>query len=731
MRKLLITLAFLPGIVAFAQEAPKKDSVKTQNIQEISMTKKVFQKKSDRLIFDVANSPIAKGTNSFDLLKDTPMVSSTDDKTLKILGKNNATIFINGKKSNMDAEAIIAMLKSTPSEDISKIEVITVPSSEFQVESNDGIINIVMKKKMSDGVNGTLKMENNQGYFNNSSSALSVNFRKGKLAGSGNLNLGSWTQRQYYQLGNGDQTFAQTSEGTITDPNLDLGGYLNLDYEISAKQNLGFSYNNRFNWSLNSISDLYNEGKDLIENTIRRTTTNNVEDSRTKNHSFNLNYEWKTDDLGSKLMLNSAYLTYHRNQENVNVTTDFDTQNISRKFQQKIPQIINNYGFMADYIQKFKNETTISFGGNFNKTKTDNDVTLESIIPPTGIDAEQSNHFVYHENIIGFYATLEKSFSEKLSGKIGSRLEMTKSNGEVLGKAQDFDRNYNSFLPYLSVNYSINKNNNLSYAFSSRVRRPSFWQLNPSRMYLTENNYVQNNPFMKASTYYNQELNYMLKNSYFVVLNHSYITDVTEQIPLQRKVDGVTELRYIRTNYGDKQEFGLTIGMQKMFFKGIWNANYTATVNHNIFKGIVDTDPITGDVFPAFVLDKKTTFGVVQFNNDIRLSSKKDWYFGLKYFYLSSQEIEFGKLGSLQSLDLSLKKIWNDWTFLLEGSDILGQNKVDIDSRQANGYYNIVKQNQYNTQVTFTATYNFGNQKLKKVRNSQNANDEIRKRTGG
>ncbi|MCB4235937.1 hypothetical protein LDL59_15050 [Kaistella anthropi] len=44
MRKLLITLAFLPGIVAFAQEAPKKDSVKTQNIQEISMTKKVFQK---------------------------------------------------------------------------------------------------------------------------------------------------------------------------------------------------------------------------------------------------------------------------------------------------------------------------------------------------------------------------------------------------------------------------------------------------------------------------------------------------------------------------------------------------------------------------------------------------------------------------------------------------------------------------------------------------------------
>ncbi|MEF9479709.1 hypothetical protein OWR28_20085 [Chryseobacterium sp. 1B4] len=47
----------------------------------------------------------------------------------------------------MDSEALIEMLKSTPSEDIQKIEVITVPGSEFQVESKEGVINIVMKKQ--------------------------------------------------------------------------------------------------------------------------------------------------------------------------------------------------------------------------------------------------------------------------------------------------------------------------------------------------------------------------------------------------------------------------------------------------------------------------------------------------------------------------------------------------------------------------------------------------------
>jgi outer membrane receptor for ferrienterochelin and colicin len=74
------------------------------------------------------------------------MVSSTDNSTLKILGKNASVIYINGRKSNMDPEAVIEMLKNMPSENISKIEVITMPSSEFQVEGNQGIINIILKK---------------------------------------------------------------------------------------------------------------------------------------------------------------------------------------------------------------------------------------------------------------------------------------------------------------------------------------------------------------------------------------------------------------------------------------------------------------------------------------------------------------------------------------------------------------------------------------------------------
>ena len=81
MRKLLFTAALLSSLFYYSQEE------KTKDIEEVKMTKKVLQKNSDRLIFDVAASPIAKGNNAFDLLKETPLVSSTDDKNIKFLEK--------------------------------------------------------------------------------------------------------------------------------------------------------------------------------------------------------------------------------------------------------------------------------------------------------------------------------------------------------------------------------------------------------------------------------------------------------------------------------------------------------------------------------------------------------------------------------------------------------------------------------------------------------------------
>src|SRR5690606_17069590 len=259
----------------------------------------------------------------------------------------------------------------------------------------------------------------------------------------------------------------------------------------------------------------------------------------------------------------------------------------------------------------------------FNNTKTDNDTKYNSFDYRSGNSASMPNHFLYDESIFGGYVTVDKVFSPKFSAKAGARYELTTSEGRS-DNAQDenlrnIKRDYDKLLPYLSLNYTINEKNTLSYAFSSRMRRPSFWELNPVKNVLTEFNYIQNNPFVKASSVYTHELTYMFKNSYFLILNNSLTKDQITQMPLQGVIDGKNQLRYIRTNFGDKQEMSAMLGMQKSFFKGYLTSNFNIGVQRNVNDGNLDTDPLTGDVFPMYENHIASNSLLIQTNNNIRL----------------------------------------------------------------------------------------------------------------
>ncbi len=757
--QILIAAIFFSGF-AFAQEK-KQDTVKTKTIEAVTLTKQVFKKQSDRFVYDVASSPVAKGNTTFDLLKQTPLLSTTDDKTFKIVGKNNVLIYINGRKSNMDAESLTQFLKNTPAENIQKIEVITVPGSEYQVESSDGIVNIVLKKKMSDGTSGNMRMSNTQNKYNASNASFSANYRKDKLGINANLSGGENINPQSYVLRNGIGQVRNESVGNIDDPNKNLGGYLNIDYQLTEKSNLALSWNSWANKSYNSTIDLLNtltmpNSEGILETSYTRTK--NKEDARNYNNSVNLNYEIKLDSLGSKFNANAAYLIYKRFQYSDNNTMISDVKGspsgfsrTGKKIIQNIPQVVNNFSGTVDYIQKFKNDFTFSAGGNFNKTKTDNDTKNYNFAYNyddtsgnlTGIDTKPDfNHFIYDENIYGIYLTFEKKFSDKFSGKVGARYEITNSLGTADSPTntvqeqqhQRIERNYNNFLPYLSFNYAINDKNNISYSFSSRMGRPSFWELNPVRNIITEDNYTQNNPFVKASSNYNQELTYMYKNSYFIILNHTYEKDQITQVPLQKKYvddNGMQRVRlaYIRTNFGDKQEMSAMLGIQKSLFKQYLTLNFNAGVQHNINNGTLNTDPTTGQVFDTYINNRKSTSLVINSNNTLRLDKNKTWFLGVNFFYVDKQQIELGVLKNLMSLDLSIKKNWNDWTFAVNVNDILRTNVVEIEDYQSNGNYNYIKNDMYRRNITVSLTYNFGNKKVKKVREIESASDAIKNRT--
>jgi hypothetical protein len=247
----------------------------------------------------------------------------------------------------------------------------------------------------------------------------------------------------------------------------------------------------------------------------------------------------------------------------------------------------------------------------------------------------------------------------------------------------------------------------------------------------------------------------MYKNSYYFIVSHSFYKDVITQVPLQRertvevtKLDEhnkpikdpetgkyetystkINELRYIRTNFGNKQELNFTVGMQKSFFKGYWTTTLNVGVLVNINKGYLDTDPLNGDKFIPYVNNVNSTSLNLQANNNIRLDKAKTWYAGVNYWFVDKQQIELGQLGALGSLDLSLKKIWGDWTFMATVYDVLDTNKVIINDPKLNGSFNYVNNYMYRRQLDLSITYNFGNKKVKKVRDIEAATDAIKNRT--
>lgn len=54
---------------------------------------------------------------------------------------------VNGHRINLDGKDLDMYLRTLPSENVSKIELVTNPSAEFDAEGNCGVINIILKSK--------------------------------------------------------------------------------------------------------------------------------------------------------------------------------------------------------------------------------------------------------------------------------------------------------------------------------------------------------------------------------------------------------------------------------------------------------------------------------------------------------------------------------------------------------------------------------------------------------
>jgi len=75
---------------------------------------------------------------------------------------------------------------------------------------------------------------------------------------------------------------------------------------------------------------------------------------------------------------------------------------------------------------------------------------------------------------------------KKISGRLGVRYEHTKQEVKyLLGKGDNFDKNFDDLVPSASIGYKLTDMSNLRFGYNMRIYRPGIWYLNP---YLDDSN---------------------------------------------------------------------------------------------------------------------------------------------------------------------------------------------------------------------------------------------------
>lgn len=668
----------------------------------ISVTNKLKLKKEvgKYIVSNISASPLSKNKNTYDFLGTIPFVTnSSDGNSITIKNRKEAKILINGKEVG-GKDIALNILKSTPAEDIKEIEIITSPGSKYSANSQNGIINIIIKKK-DEGLKGAISLGTNQSYYNSQNINSSFSYSKNNWfisTGFGsNNNRSKLKQNSIYKDYINEQQTQIDNNTTIK--NASITPFIRINYDLNQKQTVGVQFNSSFrnnnveNNSQNIYSSLNNSIDSLNQSTIKSKNPN------LKNIFLNANYTLKTDSIGSNFELN----LYNFSQEsNTRITNDLHWTNEMQSILQEPDITANVYSIVADYTQNFKNEDVLKFGGSYNRGKTKNSFFYGNY---DGIkyvsDSLRSNEFKYLDNTVAAYVVYQKRIGDNWETEAGLRWE--NYEGEGMSNNSTTNQKNNYLFPSFSVLFYANDNNEFSLDYRSSIIRPPYSYYNPNTYFTSANSYKRSNPNLLPILSNSIALNYSFFKHYSFDIEYNNARNTFNDFDVVQPT-GLIET--ITDNYGKGYEWYFGFTYNKHFFKERWNFTASLSYIYERSKGIYNGIDLGFD---------NVEWGL-KLKNYVYLNKGKDAILNLSYGYGSSNRSILGEMIAMHTLTFELSKAYKNFNFTLGTYDLL---QPDLELKEERIEYGFYKKREYYQTVYFRVGYFFGNKKVKSVYNRQ------------
>ncbi|CAA7392480.1 outer membrane beta-barrel family protein [Chryseobacterium fistulae] len=704
MKKVISIFSISFSIFIFSQEKKRDslDNILEKKIQEVELKakKKLVERKIDRVIFNVENSISAVGGNAFEVLKITPSIR-IESESIVLAGKNSVKVMINDRLTQLSGEDLINYLKNIPSETIKKIEVITNPPAKYDAEGSSGLINIQLKTSKHNAWNVGLRSTYQQANYTTLTHGIGFSYQKNKLSVLADLSFKYGKElytndiNYYYPLEHWKNYIFNRKHVN------NIGSSINFQYELSKKSILGFQYSGTF--SDNSTDEFnLNKSYNASNSPLKNYETNGTSFTRPQNLSFNTNYTYKIDTLGKTFSIDLDYFNNQsskNNQFNSVMDNLYDNSVENVYAMNKAQQNIKNYSLKTDFDLPYR-FAHISFGAKVVSTNTKNNVNanLYNTIDYSPINSQNDN-FEYTENIQSLYFSTNRTFNKKWEVKIGLRGEYTQTTSNSISHNQINKNEYFKLFPTMYLSYKANENNMISASFGRRVRRPSFWELNPARWYQNPSSYAEGNPFLQPSFIYNIEVNYAYKNLFNLNLYYSNATDNFGQLTFHNTQN--EQQTFKRLNFANEKFIGGTL-----------------TVNHKpltwwdfsteIGSGYCESNPYL-DILATHY---SGWYGYTNMANNFSLNEAKTFLATLYYEY-SFPSTGLNSFTAHSSLNMGLKYLLLDKkiTLALHFNDIL-KNDYGTSANETSG----IRQNftqYYDTRfIRLAFNYNFGNRNI-------------------
>ena len=455
--------------------------------------------------------------------------------TFQLIGANNVTILINGKKTNMDENQLNNLLKNMPKERIREAEVMYSAPPQYHVRG--AVINLVLDNAIYDTqqLQGQINTLYNQGYYKNFQGGVTILYNTPKTLTDFLYSFG------YNQVRTGQEIISQhIFNDQVSDINQSDRGYsvkpihtirLGNDWLINDKDKITLAYTAEIQpWmrSFNSSNGTYSDSEN------KKNT-----DKPVQMHNIALNY---TSGFGFSTGIDFTSYKNHTTQhyrERMEGKEDF--------FDARSKQDIRRLTFYADQSHSLGKGWTLNYGTKFSFASDKSSQIYHSSVSHNWSDYDSDSQL--NEYTYDLYAGFSKRFANNLS-----------LNASLTGEYYKHKKiDYRSLFPMMEITYTANPVSVFQLSVSSDKVYPSYWEMQNTTSYLNGYTEIQGNTDLRPAKNYSFQLNYIWKSKYIFTLFANYTDDFFCQIPYQSSDRLMLIYKTLNFDYSAKLGFNMMI----------------------------------------------------------------------------------------------------------------------------------------------------------------------------